>query len=230
MKFNIVYVISLVCSLMLSGCNTKIRQNLGLQSPQQATVVLTAQGHANIDSSAQLTASQARFKAERMAKMMAYRQLFAQLVQYPLPDSATKIGEKIVKNEAFRLYLDAYLREAKTLQMHAQNKHLLATLQLEISPKFLQCIAGDVTYVSACLHTDNKLVFSRLGFQAAEHRQVSMSCRQSDCASLYHTGGFDKRINIIDRSLLNAGLMDLQWKLNTAGRLFVNYEVLKGVP
>ncbi len=221
---------SILCSaLLLAGCNSRIKQDLGI-AQENPPVIIQASGRAMLKSNTTQSAKQVRFDAEQEAKMMAYRALFAQVVEENIPGEKFKVGEQVVTHENYRIYLDTALRNAVVTDIKTIGRHLSVLVQLDLTPAFFHCMSGGAEVISRCLQQQNKLSFSRIGYQTAEHRTVNMNCLQSDCANLMHTGGFSRRINPIDQALLRVGLTDLEWKANMAGRLFINYKIINSTP
>ncbi|WP_198243130.1 hypothetical protein [methane-oxidizing endosymbiont of Gigantopelta aegis] len=199
----------------------------GMNKQAQSDVILTASSQAQIQSVAGLTALQRRYKAEQTAAIDAYRQLAALLFQQTLPDGA-RVGEKVVQDESFRFYVDNYLREAKVQRMH--DKHFArVNLHLTLADRFRQCMENPLT-VQHCLSEDNKLLFSRIGYRQATKKSVNLNCMSADCRGQFSIAGFSREKHVVDRALLQAGLYDSEWLLNTSAKIAMRYFLLTEFP
>ncbi len=211
----------LLAMFVLSGCT-------GMKHKQaQSDVILTASSQAQIQPVAGLTALQQRYKAEQAAAIDAYRQLAALLFQQILPDGA-RVGEKVVQDEAFRFFVDNYLLEAKAQRMH--DKHFArVNLRLTVADRFRQCMENPHT-VQHCLAEDNKQSFSRIGYRQATKKSVSLNCMSADCRGQFSIAGFSREKHVVDRALLQAGLYDSEWFLNTSAKIAMRYFLLTQFP
>ncbi len=214
--------------LVAVGCS-----ELNFQKAQEHKVLapktLTASGQSLYRNEPSLTQHQIELAAEQASKMQAYRRLAALLYQVNLTDGKT-VGGQVIADESYRLYFDLFLREAKVTALQSLGNAVHITLSLPVTSRFFQCIDGSLSTVRLCLQQDDKVAFTRLGTTLAEVKAVNLGCSNADCSGLFHVGGFDQRKNILDRGLLNAGLYDSEWALNSTGRLFLNYILLNGIP
>ncbi|WP_305907360.1 hypothetical protein Q9L42_016320 [Methylomarinum sp. Ch1-1] len=199
------------------------------EQAQETTKVMTASGQGRFIEDASLTREQTRLAAEQAAKMDAYRELASLLYREDLGDGGT-VGAQVMRDESYRVYFDTYLREAKVLSSQTLGKVVHVDLTLALTERFYHCMAGETRRVRQCLLQDDKIPFTRIGYRSAEIKTVNLGCGSVDCSGLLHVNGFADGKNAFDRGLLNAGLYDSEWTLNTAGRLFINYIFLNSIP
>ncbi len=187
---------------------------------------LRASGFSRFDDSSSV-ASQRWLQAQQAAKLDAYRDLADLLYQEKLPNQTT-VGAQVMRNEAYRVYLDGYLREARATDYRAVKDSLKTTLELKLSPRFYRCMAGDKVAVNQCLEEDNKMAFTRLGYKAASVTSANLGCGARDCSDQFYVQGFSKRPNVVDDTLLDAGLYDVEWTANTGLRTIFQYLLING--
>ncbi len=225
----------LFCRLILSmltvflcACST-MQPKQGDEEFSYLSKSLSASGSGAMPADGSLTRAQSRLAAEQVAKMNAYRALASALYREGLADGST-VGGQVVRDEAYRIYVDTFLREAKVDAMQAYGNTMQARLTLHVTDRFYRCMSGRVDVVRQCLQQDNKLPYTRLGYASAERKTVSFGCVTADCNGMLHVAGFSGGKNAFDRGLLSAGLYDSEWAVNTAGRLLVNFILLNSIP
>ena len=189
--------------------------------------VLAANGYSRFDDSGQLSVNHRWLSAEQQAKLSAYRELADQLYYEPVAENKT-VGSQVMSHEVYRVYLDTYLREARASDYRTVRDSLKTTLELKLTPRFYQCMAGDVDQAKRCIQQDGKLPFTRLGFQPATIRSVNLACAASDCSDQFHVKGFSKTPGPVDDALLDNGFYDVQWTVNTGLRMLFNYLLIYG--
>ena len=213
-------------SLVLSGC-------AGVNSPTAATSMpvsnktLVASGNSRFDDSGRLSVNNRWLSAQQMAKLNAYRGLADQLYYESLGDNKT-VGSQVISHEVYRVYLDIYLRSARASDYRTAQNNLKATLELTLTPRFYQCMSGDVAFAGQCIQEVDKLAFSRLGYKTAAKTTTNLVCDRVDCSDQFYVGGFSKERNAVDDVLLDAGFYDVQWTVNTGARTVFNYLIING--
>ncbi len=227
MKFIYSGILFLGISVISSACSVTVNKIFDAKEAVIADEILTASGHSQIDQGA-TTSQQRRFAAEQSAKLSGYRQLAAMLYQKRLPNGQTVAGQ-VMKNEAYRIYFDIFLRDAKVVNLQTLGNTLYARMSLTVSDRFYRCIAGNLTFLEQCLQENNKIPFTRLGYNIAQVKTINLACGSANCNGGVDVGGFSQGKNALDRGLLNAGLYDSEWLLNTSSRLFVNYFLVNGI-
>lgn len=224
MKGRILFVV-IGLMLILVGCaSTSVHQATATPNAEK---VLSASGYSRFDDSARLSVSQRWLSAQQQAKLSAYRELAERLYYEPLAENKT-VGSQVMLHEVYRVYLDTYLRAARASDYRTVKDSLKTTLQLKLTPRFYQCMAGNVAQVESCIQDDGKLPFSRLGFQPATIRSVNLACGASDCSDQFHVKGFSKRRSGLDNTLLDHGFYDVEWMANTGLRVLFNYLLIHG--
>lgn len=216
MKNTIAKIILLGWGLLLMGCATTAKQT----SSEAQEKVLKAEGYGRFSDTMQL--KQRWLNTQQIAKLNAYRGLAEQLYDEPLDDHQT-VGSKVISNEAYRLYLDNFLREARTSDYRTVKDTLKVSMTLALTPKFYQCMSGDQFQIQRCLREDHKMDFSRLGHQPAITKSVNLACSRRDCSDQFHVKGFTHETHAINDALLDKGLYDMQWMANTSARLLFNH-------
>lgn len=169
-----------------------------------------------------LTEVENRYATEQQAKLKAYRQLSSQVYQQSLDDQV-QVADQVLKHEAYRVYADLYLREAEVVESEHRNGQREIGMQLVLTPRFYGCMQASIEGVSECIREDNKIPFTRLGFQPVATTQVSLDCVFDQCGSLRSVQGFGKRKPALDQALLRAGIYDTQFLLNTGAKTFLYY-------
>ncbi|MDT4288588.1 hypothetical protein RO575_03375 [Methylomonas sp. MO1] len=188
---------------------------------------LRATGYSRFDDSGKLAVNQRWLQAQQAAKLDAYRGLADLLYQERLGNQTT-VGAQVMRDEVYRVYLDSYLREARAADYRTVRDSLKTTLELHLSPRFYQCMSGDTALVGQCLQEDNKLAFTRLGYKTATETSANLACGARDCSDQYYVAGFSKKANVVDDTLLEAGLYDVEWIANTGLRTILQYLLING--
>lgn len=189
--------------------------------------ILQASGYGEVEDRARASFSQHWQSAGQASKLNAYRGLADQLYYEPLGEGKT-VGSQVVSHEVYRVYLDTYLRQARATDYRAVQDNLKTTLELKLTPRFYQCMSGDVVRARQCIDEDDKLAFTRLGYKTATTTTVNLACATSDCSDQFSVQGFSKKPNAVDDFLLDAGLYDTQWTVNTGLRILLNYLLIYG--
>ena len=188
---------------------------------------LQADGYSQFDDSGRLSVNYRWLSAQQSSKLNAYRGLAHQLYYEPLGGNKT-VGSQVMNHEVYRVYLDIYLRNARASDYRTVKDNLKTTLELKLTPRFYQCMSGDVAQASRCIQEDGKLPFTRIGYKTATTRSVNLACGASDCSDQFHVKGFSKHHHAVDNALLNTGMYDVEWTVNTGLRVLVNYLLING--
>lgn len=192
------------------------------RSVQVAEKSLMASGYAKRNAAPELTQTQNRFATEQAAKLNAYRGLANQLYKEVLPSNLI-VADQVINDELFRIYVDLYLREATVVESTKIADLQKTTLNLNLTPRFYQCISSTVSQVSQCLKEDNKVAFTRIGYQKASESTVDLSCVSLNCSPQLHVAGFSNKTTFIDNASLNMGLYDAGWTANMAFKTMLHY-------
>ncbi|OAI13620.1 hypothetical protein A1359_11795 [Methylomonas lenta] len=208
--------------LALSGCaSVNVHEQVGTSK------TLVASGDSQFNNSGQLSVNNRWLSAQQLAKLNAYRGLADQLYYEPLGGNKT-VGSQVISHEVYRVYLDIYLRGARATDYRTAQNNLKTTLELTLTPRFYQCMSGDVTLASQCIQEEDKLAFTRLGYKTAAKTTANLACDRVDCSDQFYVSGFSKESNPVDGFLLEAGLYDVQWTVNTGARTLFNYLLING--
>ncbi len=218
--FGIVFLSS---CYWLSGCAVTA-ENQSVFSNKQ----LVASGYGSFDNSDGLKVNHRWLSAQQVAKLNAYRGLADQLYYEPVGENKT-VGSQVVGHEAYRVYLDTYLRGAKSTDYRTIQNSLKTTMNLTLTSRFYQCMGGSVAQVNQCLREDNKLGITRLGYKQAVTTSANLACGTRDCSDQFYVQGFSNDRHPVDDGLLNAGLYDAEWIVNTGARTFFNYFLMDGL-
>lgn len=189
---------------------------------------LYANGYSQIRNIPQLTQTQNKYAIEQAAKLDAYRELAKQLYLKQLTQKIV-VADQVLKNDLYRVYLDLFLREAKVIkstQIAEQNK---VTLQLNLTPRFYHCLSFSIQTVADCIQEDNKIPFTRVGYQHVPLTTVNLSCTTADCSTQLLVSGFSKQKNTLDRAMLDYGFYDSEWTINVALRSALRYFIHTGL-
>lgn len=225
MKKLIGLVLIAVLPMLLGCAGTKSREND--VAILEGGKILQASGYGQVDDRSRASFSQNWQSTQQSAKLNAYRGLADQLYYEPLGEGKT-VGSQVVSHEVYRVYLDTYLRQARATDYRAVKDNLKTTLELKLTPRFYQCMKGDVARVRQCIEEDDKLAFTRLGYKTAKATTVNLACGTSDCSDQFSVQGFSKNPNDVDDFLLDVGLYDTEWTVNTGLRLLFNYLLING--
>jgi len=189
--------------------------------------MIQANGYSRFNDSSQLNVGHRWLSAQQAAKTNAYRALAEQLYYEPLGKHTT-VGLQVMRHEVYRTYLDIYLRNARASDYRTTKDRLKTTLALKLTPRFYQCMAGDVAQTQHCINEDGKLAVTRLGYKSATVRSMNMACATSDCSDQFHVKGFSRRQGAINDTLLDNGFYDLEWTVNSGLRILFNYLLTYG--
>ncbi|MGD0958514.1 MAG: hypothetical protein ABSB19_01770 [Methylomonas sp.] len=192
----------------------------GAKNPvAEGAKTLQATGYGHFDDNGNVSIHQRWLKAQQAAKLDADRDLAAQLYQENLGEEKT-VATQVMKHEAYRQYMDSFLREAHAVDYQTIRSELKASMELKLTPRFYICMAGDMAVINQCIKEDKKLAMTRLGFKQASATSMNINCVNRDCADQFHVQGFSNRPDAVDSVLLDAGLYDKEWMAHTSGSLF----------
>lgn len=226
MKAGESLIIIFCLALVSVGCVSKGGEQGELVIPANGKV-LQAHGYSRFDNSGRLAVNHRWLSAQQSAKLNAYRALAHQLYYEPLPGNKT-VGSQIIADEIYRVYFDSYLRQARASDYRVVKENLQTTLELKLTPRFYQCMGGDVMQANRCIQEDGKLPITRLGYNAAETRMVNLACGVADCSDQFYVKGFAKSRNVVDGVLLDTGFYDVEWTTNMGFRILLNYLLING--
>lgn len=211
----------LTLSMMtLVACSAVVSKNPFATEVEKPAKVLTAKGYSRLQKLTYLTDIQNRFAIEQAATVNAYRELAKQVYQQSLGDDLL-VADQVIKQEPFRVYLDLFLREAKVVESKFIADQKIVVLALTLTPRFYQCISTTVAKVSKCLLEDDKVQFTRIGYQQAPVQTVNLTC--TDCATQLSVSGFSNQKNSLDKAMLSVGLYDSEWLGNMAAATVIRY-------
>lgn len=215
-------LIIVLIALVLSGC-----ASVNGRDVVSTSKTLVASGHSRFDDSGRLSVNNRWLSAQQLAKLNAYRSLADQLYYEPLGDNKT-VGSQVMSHEVYRVYLDIYLRSARTADYRTAQNDLKTTLELTLTPRFYQCMSGDVVLAGQCIQEEDKLAFTRLGYKTATKTTANLACDRVDCSDQFYVSGFSNQRNAVDGFLLDTGFYDVQWTVNTGARTIFNYLIING--
>jgi len=212
---------------VLAGCSS-VGGNAGNATAEPVSArTLRASGFGRFEDGGNVPVNQRWLLAQQSAKLGAYRSLADQLYKVGL-DGQKTVATQVIGDEAYRVYLDTYLREARTVDYHTVNDTLKVTMELTLTPRFYRCMSGDSEIVGQCLQSENKLGITRLGYRPAATATVNLACGVRDCGDRYYVRGFSKDRNAVDDVLLDGGLYDVEWDAHTGVSLFARLILLQG--
>jgi hypothetical protein len=215
-------------ALALMNACTVIPPKPRAQMVMPIAKTLRATGFSRFDDNTQLNAHQRWLSAQQAAKLDAYRDLAAQLYQEVVPGNTT-VGAQVIAAEAYRVYVDAFLREARATDYRTIKDSLKATLELTLTDRFFWCVSSDEKGVAECLQEENKMAFTRTGTKPVLVANTNMACEQFDCSDLVDVHGFNSAPDQIDNALLDAGYYDREWFWQTSVAISRRITLLKGV-
>lgn len=187
--------------------------------------VLFAEGYSSLAGLPELSRIQNRYAIEQAAKIIAYRNLAKQIYREPLQEQLS-VADQVIKDEAYRIYLDLYLREAKTVASQNVADQKKIVLGLSLTPRFYHCLSSTVEVVHQCLQEDDKVPFTRIGYQQSPLTTVNLSCT-SDCTDHLSMAGFSNEKHMLDRMMLDYGLYDTEWTVNLTVKALLRYFYIK---
>ena len=209
-------------AIVMIGCsNLRTKDNGDLSKSLEAT------GYARFNDSGKLAVNHRWLSAQQVAKLNAYRGLADQLYYEPLGDNKT-VGSQVISHEVYRVYLDVYLRSAQATDYQTVKDSLKATLKLPLTPKFYACMRGDIVQTKQCIQEEDKLAFTRLGYNTALTTSANLACGTVDCSDQFAVAGFSNNRNPVDGFLLDVGLYDSEWIVNTGARVLFNKLLITG--
>lgn len=224
MNTNPLFVILLL--LFASGCASVDQRQTAAPTPLTSKT-LTASGYAQFQDGG-MQFRQRWLTTQQAAKLNAFRALADQLYDEALADGKT-VGSQVVGNEAYRIYLDGYLREAKATDYHNVKDTLKVSLSLNLTPTFYQCMSGEPWQIEQCLREDGKLELTRLGFKPAQTTTVNLACGNRDCSDQFYVQGFSKEVADHDAALLKVGMYPSGRLLNSFSRAAFNLILIQGL-
>lgn len=222
---NLILVLMLV---ILTACTSSVAQKQAKIVQPNPDRVLYASGYGRLTDDANLSVNQRWLKAQQTAKLVADRALAAQIYQEPLSGQKT-VAAQVLANDAYRIYVDSYLRTAQAIDYHTLQDVLQVKMTLKLTQRFYQCLDSDVSGINECLQIDNKLPLTRIGYKTSTQTTVSLACATAACAEQYDIQGFSRKPELIDDTLLAAGLYDHEWAVHTSFDLITRLFLIKGL-
>ncbi|MDD1623065.1 MAG: hypothetical protein LUQ11_16445 [Methylococcaceae bacterium] len=216
-----------LAACVFAGCSSLGGKAGSAVAEPTADKVLHATGFSRFEDNGNVPVNQRWLMAQQAAKLDAYRGLADLLYKEPL-DGRKTVGSQVMSDEAYRVYLDTYLRGARAVDYRTVKDTLKATLELNLTPRFYRCMTGDADVVNQCLQDDKRLQFTRIGYKSATTTSVNMACGNRDCSDQLYVQGFSKDRNAVDNALLNAGLYDVEWTVHTAADLAGRFMAIQG--
>lgn len=214
--------------LILTACSSTPQKVLDSSSTSQQTgKVLLASGYSKPLPDPQLTLLQNQTIAEQTAKLEAYRALAIKLYNEKLSNGRI-VANQIIQNEAYRIYLDLFLRDARVVESNRFAGQQKIALELTLTPHFYQCFSTE-DKVTRCIQESNKVPYTRLGYQQAPVSTINISCASSDCGDQLSMSGFSEEKKGLDSTLLNHGFYDTEWSINTVWRTALRYVFLSQI-
>lgn len=210
----------LLLLLFCSACST-----LPLKSEQVKILpdkTLQANGFAIIKNTDGQSFTQQWVTAKQEARLHAFRELATQMYKEVLPGGST-VGGNVIKDESYRIYVDMFLRNARSVDYQSVRDRAKVTLSLTLNQEFYRCMDGDLSTVAQCIQGMHKSTLTRLGSKEARVETRNLSCQSSDCIDQFYVAGFSKEPSAVDDALLDAGLYDSEWMMNTGGSLLGRY-------
>ncbi len=215
MKHSVLWVF---VSLMLTGLGGCASSGGNTDNTAKAKS-LRASGYSRLEADTQTPFDQMWLKAQQAAKLSAYRSLAESLYLEALEGDKT-VGSQVMSDEAYRVYVDTFLREARAVDSRNLKDALKTTLELKLTPRFYRCMSGNKEIVRLCLQADNKSAMTRLGLNPAKTIVANLACGARDCSDQLSVQGFATQRNPVDEVLLNAGLYDAEWSVSTSAGIF----------
>lgn len=144
-KTNNVTVILALALLSVFGCS-RTERPLSLQPvaviDSRPPVRITAVGYGTESNFVDYNAGQKKIMAIRAAKVDAYRSLAEQVHGFHV-SGHTSIAAAVAQNDSARMYVDAFVRGAKLLEITPMvNASYEATVELVLTAKFLDCLSA----------------------------------------------------------------------------------------
>jgi len=215
MKHRILWVLVSLLLAGLGGCASSGGNSVNSVKAK----TLRANGYSRLEVDMQTPFDQMWLKAQQEAKLSAYRRLAERLYLEALEGGKT-VGSQVMSDEAYRIYVDTFLREARAVDSQNLKDTLKTTLELNLTPRFYRCMSGDSEVVRLCLQADHKSAITRLGLNPAETTLINLACGVRDCSDQLSVQGFSTQRNPVDNVLLNAGLYDTEWAVSTTAGIF----------
>ena len=213
---KLIRLLIVLVSMTLVACSSIATK----QDTRTADKMLMAHGYSRVKNQAHLTAVQNQFAIEQAAKINAYRKLAKQLYSESL-ENGLLVADQVIKEEPFRIYLDLFLRQARVVDSQVIADQKMVGMALTLTPRFYACFSTTVARVAQCLKEDDKVQFTRIGYQTAAMSTVNLSC--PECSLALSVSGYSAEKNGLDRGLLNVGLYDSEWIGNMATSTLIRY-------
>lgn len=216
-----------VTVLMMVACSSVTTQT-DRSSEQFVAKEFLAAGYSKRVILPNLTSEQNRFSIEQAATINAYRELARLIYNEKLSDDRV-VADQVINNDLFRVYVDLYMREAQVIEAKDIADMKKMVLKLTLSPQFYHCVSSSVNVVTQCLKKDNKIPFTRIGYKTARREVVDLSCGSLSCTPRLSISGFSKEKAAFDVALLDVGLYDSEWIVNTGSKIYLRYLFLTNV-
>ena len=220
MKRALLWILFGLAICLSAGCSSLGGKTGSAAAEPVTSKTLRATGYSRFEDGGNISVNQRWLMAQQAAKLEAYRGLADQLYKETL-DGQKTVGSQVMSDEAYRVYLDTFLREARSVDYRTVKDTLRTTMELSLTPRFYRCMSGDAAIVNQCLQEDNKLAVTRLGYKPATMASANLACGARDCSDQFYVQGYSKDRNMVDNVLLDGGLYDAEWSVHTGASLFV---------
>jgi hypothetical protein len=188
-------ITGLVISLLMTACTTAKAPPHAFQ-PQKT---LSAIGYGTVEKSDRYSRSQIKLMAIRASKMDAYRSLSEQLTGIQLRGQTT-VNDMEVTHDSYQIYLNAYLRGAKVKRsspigsdIYAGDDTFETVVELDLTPRFYECINGSREMVNQCLQQTPDSPASGVDHNVPAVSSINPGCNAIDCYNYPSTKGFNRK-------------------------------------
>ncbi|MCF7970850.1 MAG: LPP20 family lipoprotein [Methylococcaceae bacterium] len=155
--------------------------------------ILTAIGYGTSNMFSEYSPAQRRLMSMRASKMDAYRNLAEQIYGVSI-NGHTTVSAMVVKNDNYRVYLDAFLKGARVISITAVDADTYETVvEVTLTPKFFTCLSGTAAIHSQCLNGVNSSHNNDRKNIKPELNVASLSaynCSSIDCYKYPDISGF----------------------------------------
>jgi hypothetical protein len=138
---KLVAVFALACASLLSACGTMHPHGASRQAAQPAVVTLNATGYGAVNNTAcagqcdRISTAQRKLLAMRASRLDAYRAMAEQVYGLRI-EGASTVGSLALKDDSFKVYIDAFIRGARVTNVAQREDGTYETsVEMDFDPR-----------------------------------------------------------------------------------------------
>ncbi|GAB4269392.1 MAG: hypothetical protein Kow0065_19490 [Methylomicrobium sp.] len=212
MKIIKLALIAVTLGILTSGCSARQKVVATVppaqEIPPAKTLSSIGYGTVNREQQYRLTPTQRKLMAIRASKMDALRALTEQVYGVSI-DGHTTVEEMAIKNDSYRVFVNAFLRGARVNSTVSIDRDTYETvMELDLTPTFYRCVMGVGSCTYQAQPTPPTYTYPAPPSQtiappAVNYGPLSLNCNSLDCYPYPKTKGFGRQDDESKPSLIS---------------------------